>query len=219
MVFLSPSEGSLLVGIIRNALSSYLSGGRITLPENVPSKFMVRKGVFVGYEYIVEECGIRGRVSRGRQGTPFPSEHLVKLAINTAINLAVNDPRFPPLSFLDLNSIVIEVSIITGIKSVKATSPEELLSCLEISKSKGAKYGLMIEKRLVKEILLPQIIVEYGWDAQRALEQICFKAGLPLDAWKYPDVKIYTLETQVFYELEPKGEVIERKLFFEKGED
>ncbi|RLE64288.1 MAG: hypothetical protein DRJ47_08075 [Thermoprotei archaeon] len=215
--FLSEREGQLVIRIIRKALEDYLEKGRILVDySNIPAKLNKRKGVFVGFEIIKDEEGIRTIIPRGRQGTPFPRESLIRTAVRAAISLAVRDPRYPPLTFENLSFLTIEFSVVNNIKKIEARNPEELLSKVEIDRKRGAKYGLILEKRLYREILLPQIIVENRWDAFTALSQLCFKAGLPLDEWKRGEVTIYAIEMQVFCELEPGGRVLERQLFFEE---
>ena len=48
-------------------------------------------------------------------------------------------------------------------------------------------------------LLLPQVAVEWGWDAEAFLSQTCHKAGLPLDAWKSA-ASIWRFEAEVFSE-------------------
>ena len=45
---------------------------------------------------------------------------------------------------------------------------------------------------------IPQVALEWGWDADEFLSQTCHKAGLPPDAWK--DATIWRFEAEVFSE-------------------
>ena len=49
-------------------------------------------------------------------------------------------------------------------------------------------------------LLLPQVAVERNWSAERFLEEGCRKAGLPLDAWRDPETKLYAFTADVFSE-------------------
>ena len=74
-----------------------------------------------------------------------------------------------------------------------------------------------MEKGLARAVLLPQIAVEYEWDERTFLSQACVKAGLPPDAWEFGDLKVYRFTAQIFAEIEPQGEVIERQLYVEEA--
>jgi len=42
------------------------------------------------------------------------------------------------------------------------------------------------------------VAVEYRWDRTTFLQQTCCKAGLPPDAWKDADARIYTFTAEIF---------------------
>jgi len=63
------------------------------------------------------------------------------------------------------------------------------------------KHGLYIKKRFSSGLLLPQVATEYGWDRKTFLQQTCWKAGLPEDAWE-KDAEIYIFGAEVFGEKE-----------------
>jgi len=62
------------------------------------------------------------------------------------------------------------------------------------------KHGLLISARGRSGVLLPQVPVEYGWDRETFLEQVCRKAGLPSDTWKSSQAQLYGFEGFVFSE-------------------
>jgi AMMECR1 domain-containing protein len=51
-------------------------------------------------------------------------------------------------------------------------------------------------------LLLPQVATEYHWDRKQFLKQIALKAGLPPDAWKRSEVKLFTFTVEKFDESE-----------------
>ena len=61
------------------------------------------------------------------------------------------------------------------------------------------RHGLVVERGWNRGLLLPQVAVEWGWDAEAFLSQTCHKAGLPLDAWKSA-ASIWRFEAEVFSE-------------------
>jgi uncharacterized protein (TIGR00296 family) len=64
----------------------------------------------------------------------------------------------------------------------------------------------MVQWRGRQGLLLPQVAVEQGWNAEDFLVNTCFKAGLPPDAW-LTGAKVYTFQADVFSEVSPRGPV------------
>ncbi len=56
-------------------------------------------------------------------------------------------------------------------------------------------------------LLLPQVPVEYGWDATTFLEHLCNKAYLPPDAWLSREAQIFSFRSEIFGEKRPKGKI------------
>jgi len=52
---------------------------------------------------------------------------------------------------------------------------------------------------------LPKVAVEQGWDATKTLEMVCWKAGLPSDAWRDPAARLQVFTAFDFAE-EPRGD-------------
>jgi len=80
-----------------------------------------------------------------------------------------------------------------------------------LEKIKVGRDGLIVESGFFKGLLLPQVPVEWKWNEPEFLSQTCVKAGLSPDAWFGKRVKVYSFTGQVFSEVEPYGEVIEKK--------
>ena len=104
-----------------------------------------------------------------------------------AISAAFQDPRFEPMSAKELEDLDIEISVLTPMKPVT-----------DINEIEVGKHGLMIVKDYYSGLLLPQVATEYGWDRETFLEHTCMKAGLPVNAWKDSDTKIYAFSADVF---------------------
>ena len=47
-------------------------------------------------------------------------------------------------------------------------------------------------------LLLPQVPVEEHWDRAQFLEEVCYKAGLPKNAWQSPDADLFRFTALVF---------------------
>jgi uncharacterized protein (TIGR00296 family) len=60
------------------------------------------------------------------------------------------------------------------------------------------KHGIMIRRGMLSGLLLPQVASERNWDRITFLQETCRKAGLPRDAWKEKETKIYVFSADVF---------------------
>ena len=201
---LTPKEGELLVKLARKAVEEYLKRGvTIKTPKNVPLKLMERCGVFVTLNKIRKDK----RELRGCIGFPYPDTPLARAVIQSAINSATQDPRFPPVSLDELNHIVFEVSVLTPPKLIDVEKPKDYPS-----KVKVGQDGLIIERGYYKGLLLPQVPVEWSWNAEEFLCQCCMKAGLSPDCWLVEGTKIYKFQAIIFEEISPKGRIEPKEL-------
>jgi len=211
-------DGEYLVKLSRKAVEIFLKTGvKIVPPKDVPEKFWEKFGVFV----TIEKLGYIGpkvyKELRGCIGFPYPTKPLIEATIESAISAAVEDPRFPPMKLNELKNVIFEVSILSPPEEIKVKSRKELPKKVIVGRD-----GLMVEYGWYRGLLLPQVPVEYGWDAETFLSESCMKAGLPPDSWLLDNVKVYKFEAVIFAEVEPEGKVIKRDLMKElrkrKGE-
>ncbi len=205
-------EGRFLVKLARKAVATYIETGKmISPPENTPPKLLTDKyGVFT----TIEVFNPRGRNElRGCIGFPRGYKNVVTAVIQSAIAAATEDPRFPPMALEELKKTVFEVSILSPIELIKAEKPVDYTNLVKVG-----VHGLVIEKGFFTGLLLPQVPVEYMWSTEEFLSQTCMKAWLPPDCWFEEDTKIYRFQAQLFKEVEPGGEVIERNLLRELEE-
>ena len=206
---LSLEEGALLVRLARRAVTVFLLEGRkIRAPRDIPKKLQEKRGVFVTIEKLMldQRTGVRRRVLRGCIGFPEPVLPLAEATITAAISAATEDPRFPQLIPQELKQVVFEVSVLTPLQLMKVKDPREYLENIQVGTD-----GLLVESGYARGLLLPQVAVEWGWSSEEFLSEACIKAGLPPDAWMLPDVKIYKFQAEIFAELEPDGEIIQRR--------
>ncbi|HDI46998.1 MAG TPA: TIGR00296 family protein [Candidatus Methanomethylia archaeon] len=200
---LSLKDGEFLVKLARRAVTTYLDEGRkISPPADTPPHLREKRGVFVTIEKLVAGA----RELRGCIGFPEPLFPLVEATIDSALHAAFEDPRFPPLRSDELTEVVFEVSVLTVPKPLQVSSPREYPERIKVGRD-----GLIVEYGYIKGLLLPQVPLEYGWDAETFLSHCCMKAGLPPDFWLTHDIKVYTFQAQVFTEKVPNGPVEERK--------
>lgn len=195
----SKEEGKTAVKIARNVIEKYVGHEEITI-KDYPESFTKKSGVFVTINtYPKKEL-------RGCIGYPEPVMSLIDAIIDSAKN-ACHDPRFPELKKDELNTIVVEVSLLTKPELIKTDKPKDYPEKIKIGRD-----GLIAESGFYRGLLLPQVPVEQEWDKETFLSHTCMKAGLMPDAWLDKRTKIYSFQAQIFSEQKPNGEVIEKAL-------
>lgn len=193
-------DGRFLIGVARNAITEYVKDGiQISVPGETPSHLQVKSGVFVTLNKVLENRA----VLRGCIGRPYPTQPLIQATIESAIDAAVNDPRFPPVTKEELDSIALDLSVLTPPEKIEYGNPKELLEKVRVGRD-----GLIAARGAWRGLLLPQVPLEWGWDVKEFLEHTCNKAGLPRSAWMDPETEFYAFQADVFGEREPKGKVV-----------
>jgi AmmeMemoRadiSam system protein B/AmmeMemoRadiSam system protein A len=110
---------------------------------------------------------------RGCTGDVFPRQPLYMSVISNAINAAVNDRRFLPVTKDQFDDIDIEISALTA--------PESVASSYQI---RIGIDGVVLSKDGRSAVFLPQVATEQNWSLEQMLTQLSLKARLPADAWK-----------------------------------
>ena len=198
-------DGKLAVKIARATVESHVNRTK-SVEHKTPAIFSEKSGVFVTLtRYPGDEL-------RGCIGYPEPIMPLIDALRDAAVNACSRDPRFPPVRPDELKKIKVEVSLLTPPKEMSVRKPTEYVSSVKIGED-----GLIIQRGFGRGLLLPQVPVEWGWDAEEFLCQCCLKAGLMPDAWLQPDTKISKFQAEVFSEDKPGGEVMRRTLSEEHG--
>ncbi len=194
-------QGAYLVTLARRAISEYLKTGKLVPPERGEGPLSEERGVFVTLETFP------GRELRGCIGYPLPIKPLARAVVDNAVNAATGDPRFPEVKLGELNSLVIEVSVLSVPEKIKARSPSEYPSKIKIGED-----GLIIRYGYASGLLLPQVPVEWNWNEREFLNNLCQKAGLPATMWQSASVEIEKFQAQIFTEEKPGGKIIEKRL-------
>ncbi len=195
------SEAKLLISLARNAIENYLRNNEVleVKRSDLPIRLRVKQGVFTSlYKYDTKEL-------RGCIGFPYPTHPLYKAVILSAIEAAVNDPRFEPVSIDELDNLVIELSLLTTPERIDVDSPLKYPEKIKIGRD-----GLIIKYKGISALLLPQVAVEQNWKPEEFLSNLCLKAGLPPDTWLDPEAEILKFNAEIFVELSPNGQVVRR---------
>ncbi|HJX04340.1 MAG TPA: TIGR00296 family protein, partial [Thermoplasmata archaeon] len=109
-------------------------------------------------------------------------------------------------------TIKVEVSLLTPPTEIMVNKPSDLTKQVKVGED-----GLIVQRGLARGLLLPQVPVEWSWDAEEFLCQTCLKAGLMPDAWLQQGTKVFKFQAEVFSEDEPGGAVRRRTLSEEHG--
>jgi len=195
---LSVEEGRKAVLLARSVIDQHVKNKKSSLPD-LSGDFLEKQGTFVTL-HTFPEHELRGCI-----GIPLPVMPLQEAIIDAAKS-STRDPRFPPLSEDEIPNIVIEVTILTKPEIIKAAKPQDYVDSIKIGRD-----GLIVEQGFYKGLLLPQVPVEQGWDKEEFLSHTCMKAGLLPDAWFDKHIKLFKFSGQIFTEIEPNGEIKEKK--------
>ena len=159
-------------------------------------RFREKRGAFVTIR-TYPEGDLRGCIGR-----PYPIEPLDEAVRDSAVDAAVSDPRFDPVSAEELPSLTFEVSILTEPVAVAVDSPREYRQKVVIGRD-----GVIVSWSGGSGLLLPQVPVEEKWDIDTYLSYACMKAGATPDLWLSGRIRLSTFQAIIFHEVAPGGEI------------
>ena len=125
---------------------------------------------------------------RGCIGEIMPMRPLVEAVAARAVDSALGDPRFSPVSERELANLRVEVSALTPPRPVESWRDIVL-----------GRDGMTLEKNGCFAVFLPQVAPEQAWDLPTTLSYLSQKAGLSPDAWR-SGAKFETFQAEVFHE-------------------
>ncbi len=183
----SATERQTLLKIARAAIVAHLTRGRDLTAADLERDFALTprlkeaSGAFVTLEKYGELRGCIGEIPPRRPLYLVVAEH--------AVDAAVNDPRFPPVTAAELSELHIEISVLTPPEPVPG--PQSIVI---------GRHGVYLLHPHGRAVFLPQVAPEQGWDVTMTLRALSRKAGLALDAWKDPGTRFEVFEAVVFEE-------------------
>jgi AmmeMemoRadiSam system protein A len=176
---INPQDQRRLLQLARRALEARVN--RTPAPPGDGGGARGRpRGAFVTLHCRGELRGCLGRID--------VDAPLAETVAHLAAVVSDSDPRFAPISSLELSDIDVEISVLTPEREVNAIEEIEV-----------GRHGLVIEDGPRRGLLLPQVATEHGWDRNAFLAHACLKASLPADAWRH-GARIFVFEAQVFGE-------------------
>jgi len=196
----SDEQGKFLVRLARKTVDDYVTQKRKPeTPEDTSEQLRLKSGVFVTLNSIGgNQVSLRGCIGR-----PYPTQPLVEATIDSSVDSAVNDPRFPPVNTKELDTIIIDLSVLTPPKRIEYSNPEDLLNLVKVGRD-----GLIAIRGMQRGLLLPQVPVDWNWNTLEFIEHTCNKAGLPEDAWKDPKTEFMSFQAEIFGEETPRGNIV-----------
>jgi AmmeMemoRadiSam system protein A len=186
---LNETQQQELLVIARQAIEHFLQNKRFLEIETDDSGLLQKAGVFVTLRMRWEPGLPHDKAARlrGCIGHMGADEQLIKLVPVIAVKSAMRDPRFPPVTAVELPKLHIEISLLSPLSPVKDVEDIEL-----------GVHGLVIVSGLKRGLLLPQVPGMFGWSRDEFLEAICRKAGMRPSAWRSSE--LFSFTTQVFEE-------------------
>lgn len=136
--------------------------------------------------FVTIRCRGELRGCLGRLETDAPLGYTIA---HLAASVCDSDPRFEPVSPMELHEIDIEISVLTPEREIESIAEIEV-----------GRHGLIVEQGFRRGLLLPQVAVEQMWDVETFVTHTCRKAALAPDAWR-SGARILVFEAQVFGEL------------------
>ena len=172
----TPQERTILLQVAHAAIES-LFDNRVVSLEPPSDRLGEPRGAFT-------TIYIHGQL-RGCVGYVIPITSVYRTVAETARAAAFEDTRFPPVAQEEAPNLEVSLSILSPLQPIRAEDVDV------------GRHGLLISQHGHRGLLLPQVPVEHGWDRMTFLEQTCYKAGLPGDAWQ-KGAKIEAFTAEVF---------------------
>jgi hypothetical protein len=122
---------------------------------------------------------------RGCVGAIAAVEPLLESVIHGAVNAALHDARFTPVTADELPRLALSISVLTPPRKVSGAEAIVI-----------GRHGVLLEKGRNKAVFLPQVATEQGWGTAELLTHLALKAGLPRDGWKGAELSVF--EAEVF---------------------
>jgi AmmeMemoRadiSam system protein A len=183
---LSNDDKSALLKIARRSLVETIVHGSLWQPDAPAGILAERRGAFVTLH-------VRRKL-RGCVGQVETNKSLAETVARCAISAAREDDRFNPVQPEEVALLEIEISVLSPPKPI---TPDEIVI---------GEHGLIVGRGPFRGLLLPQVATERHWTDEKFLSETCLKAGLPADAWKSAETRIFGFTAEVFSEHEAASE-------------
>lgn len=164
-------QGRILLHIARNAICRALRVSRVVMPmDDGHRAWLSRPGAT--FVTLTQYGELRGCI-----GSLQACDPLIDDVSNNAVSAALHDPRFMPLMADELDSVSVEVSLLSELQSLKFADEADALAQL-----RPAIDGVVFEYGPYRSTFLPQVWENLPQPSQ-FLAKLKSKARLPEDFW------------------------------------
>jgi AmmeMemoRadiSam system protein A len=181
---LSPAERDAMLALARGAIEERLhANGRLSdlrARTALTAGLTAKRACFV----TLEISDAPGRLTlRGCIGSTEAEHPAHAAVVESARSAAFEDPRFAPVTAVELPGIVISISLLT------TATPVETADAIVLGRD-----GVVLSCDGKRALFLPEVAEHQGWDRHRMLEQLARKAGLPAGAWRRAQLATFQSE-------------------------
>ena len=198
----SIQDGRRIVKTARHAVELYLTTHNLDpkILEASVKDLKQKAGLFISIE------NYPTWTPRGGAGTLKSSLPLFSFIAPTAIAAAAEDPTMVPLSHMELEHMVLVVSMPSEPTPIKHHTEATLKKYIKLGRD-----GVHVEYGYHQASILPDAALKNNWALHELLDSLCMKANLPRHALDSGAAKLYTFRVQTFKELSPGGDIEEVK--------
>ena len=184
---LTQEQGQLLLELARKTLETRLQKRPAALPPPPDDPaFSKQAATFVTLK-------IAGKL-RGCIGNVEATETLWAGIRDNAVNAALHDHRFSPLTPEELSVVQLDISILSPAQPLHYERPEELPA-----KLRAGVDGVILRDGSRRATFLPQVWQQLP-EPDQFLDHLCLKAGLAQETWRRRKLDIFTYQVQCFAE-------------------
>ncbi|MGZ8514336.1 MAG: AmmeMemoRadiSam system protein A [Candidatus Limnocylindrales bacterium] len=178
----TPDVRRSLLELVQLALAVATGGAEVSALDRALDRMRSGDGPGVVFVTLTENGALRGCM-----GNLEPTRRLGEAVAMSAISAALDDPRFLPVTGVELPAIHVEISVLgppTPIVDPNSFQP--------------GVDGVLVERNGRRGLLLPEVATEFSWGAIEMFDAVCRKAGLARGAWCDPTTRLSTFRTVRF---------------------
>jgi AmmeMemoRadiSam system protein A len=183
------AHGQHLLQIARAAISNVL-GRAVALPAPAGATVDVLQALGASFVTLNQHGQLRGCIGSLQAHRPL----ITDIQAN-AIAAALHDPRFAPLTLVELDITTVEVSVLSAMQALPFTSESHALAQL-----RPGVDGVVFEFGRYRSTFLPQVWEQLP-DARQFMAHLKHKAGLAPEFWA-AEVRLQRYTVSKFKEVE-----------------
>jgi len=177
-------EQSELLYCARNGLYDFFNITHLRKPCIISSAMQQPHGIFVSL-YMMSDHGI---VLRGTAGKALSSSPAFESIRELTMEAAYKDNRFRPLRYQDIDSTIINISMLTNVKKIN--------SCEIINEY----HGVMLYYQNIVALTFPSSLPVENWSYESILNNLSMQVSNNCQLWKSEKLEICTFKPLCFQE-------------------